>query len=121
MHQYDGDEMVDGIYSITFRGAADWGLGMIVLHGGTVTGADAAGATYDGTYKAEGESVSFRLTMTVPPGVVLVQGTRARPVSYDIPIAASVPAKALENSEPVTLEMPPGPVNVIFRRLRKFG
>lgn len=113
--------MVDGIYSITFRGAADWGLGMLVLREGTVTGADAAGATFDGVYKKDGERVSFNLVMTVPPGVVLVQGTPARPVSYEVQFAASVPIKALDSSEPVLLEMPPGPLNVIFKRLRKLG
>ena len=83
-----------------------------------MTGADAAGATFDGTYKEDGERVSFTLTMTVPPGVVLVQGTPARPVSYEVPIAASVPIRALNSLEPVRLEMPQGPVNVIFRRLQ---
>ena len=113
--------MIAGIYSITFRGAADRGIGMLVLQGGTVTGADAAGVLFDGTYKEDGERVSFSLTMTVPPGVVLVQGTAPRPVPDEVPIAASVPVKALDNFEPVLMEMPPGPVNVIFRRLRKLG
>lgn len=28
--------MLDGIYSITFRGRADWGMGMIILQRGSI-------------------------------------------------------------------------------------
>jgi len=41
---------MDGIYAIRFRGAADWGLGMLVLQGGKITGVDAGGVQYDGVY-----------------------------------------------------------------------
>ena len=42
---------MDGIYSVTFRGAVDWGIGMLVLRKGVVTGADAGGIYYDGHYR----------------------------------------------------------------------
>src|SRR6476661_2868288 len=43
-----GGEM-DGIYSVTFRGAVDWGVGMLLLLHGRIVGADVAGILFDGT------------------------------------------------------------------------
>lgn len=110
--------MIDGIYSITFRGAADWGIGLLILQQGTVIGADAGGVKYDGTFREEGETIEVNLTLTVPPGTTLVQGTRAQSVPYEVPLTASLPKSALDTGQAVTLSMPQGPVNVIFRRLR---
>ena len=44
---------MDGIYSITFRGATDWGVGMLLLRSGRIVGADVSGVLYDGTYRNE--------------------------------------------------------------------
>jgi hypothetical protein len=41
--------MVDGIYSLTYRGAVDWGIGMLVMQRGIIVGSDAGGVLYDGT------------------------------------------------------------------------
>jgi hypothetical protein len=49
--------MMDGIYSITFRGATDWGLGMLVLRSGQLTGADVGGVLYDGRYHEQAGSL----------------------------------------------------------------
>ncbi len=112
--------MVDGIYSITFRGAVDWGLGLLILQKGTITGADAGGISYDGNYTIENSSINFNAMLTVPPGASLVQGTPVKSISYEIPINALFSEDVLKNGELVTLEMPQGPVNVIFRLLRGF-
>jgi hypothetical protein len=113
--------MLDGIYSITFRGRADWGMGMIILQHGSITGADAMGALYDGSYIDSGANLEIRFTMTVPPGVALVQGTPAQPKAYSISTEATVPKTAFAEGHPVLLQLPPGPVNVIFRRLRQLS
>lgn len=113
--------MIDGIYSITFRGAADWGIGLLHLQGGLITGADAGGIKYDGSYTISGESVAFHLQMKVPPGATLVQGTPARSMEYTVPVHAVIPRRAFKTGEPVRVELPPGPVNVIFLLLRSFG
>ena len=113
-----GIKIMDGIYAITFRGAADWGTGMLVLKNGTVVGADVSGVLYDGTYSVLGENVVVKFIMTVPPGAALVQGVPARPESYKIPVDTVVPISSFENNNPVLLKLPPGPVNVIFKRLR---
>lgn len=112
---------LDGIYLITFRGAADWGIGMLVLQNGVVTGADAAGVLYDGDYEAQGSLVNIELRLTVPAGVSLVQGTPVQPKTYTVPAKISVDRNAFDSQETVLLELPPGPVNVIFQRLRSLN
>jgi hypothetical protein len=111
--------MADGIYTMTFRGAVGWGTGMLVLRKGTVTGADAGGALYDGVYEEKPNDIFLDLKMHVPAGVVLVQGTPPRPTPYEVPFKATVPKAAIENSSPVLVQLPPGPINVIVKRLRK--
>ena len=110
--------MVDGIYSIVFRGYVGSGLGMLILRRGMITGADTQGGLYDGSYIEQGTNLQLEFTMTVPPGVTLVQGTPARPEQYTISARTAFPITALDNGETVLMELPPGPVNVIFRRLR---
>jgi hypothetical protein len=110
--------MLDGIYSITFRGRADWGIGMLILQRGVITGADAAGVLYDGSYLERGAYLQVKLTLTVPPGATLVQGTLPQPTQYSISSETTLLTKALLEGEPTLVQLPPGPVNVIFRRLR---
>lgn len=111
--------MIDGIYSITFRGSDDWGMGMLIFQNGTIVGVDAGGVEFDGQYHLGPTGVEVTATMTVPAGATLVQGTKAQPFPYEIPFTLMVPRSAFDNGQPVLLELPPGPVNVIFRRLRK--
>lgn len=110
--------MLDGIYAITFRGAADWGMGLLVLYKGTITGADVGGALYDGKYIDQGDTIQVDMVMKVPPGVTLVQGTAPRSTAYEVPFNVVIDKKAFENNQPVLVNLPPGPVNVIFKRLR---
>lgn len=109
---------MDGIYIIRFRGAADWGLGMLLLQAGKITGADAGGVIYDGVYGDAGEYLQVNLAMAVPPGATLVQGTPPQPTAYTIPVCAKIPKSAIHSGQPVLLQLPPGPVNVIFQKLR---
>jgi hypothetical protein len=113
--------MSAGIYLMTYRGAAGWGQGLIVLRAGKVTGADAAGGLYDGTYDTQPKGMTFDLTLTVPPGVVLVQGTQPQPTTYAVPFKAFIPYEAIEKEQPVLVSLPPGPVNAIVKRLRALG
>lgn len=111
--------MLDGIYSITFRGRDDWGMGMLILQDGSILGADAGGVQYDGKYVETKSDVKVAFTMTVPPGATLVQGTKAQSSAYKITVEETLPVAAFDNSQPVLLSLPPGPVNVIFRCLRR--
>src|SRR5579871_5757699 len=110
--------MSDGIYLMTYRGAAGWGQGLLVLRDGKVTGADAQGGLYDGTFAQQPEGMTFDVQLTVPPGVVLVQGTQPQPTTYTVPFKAFLPYQSIEKELPVLVSLPPGPVNVIVKRLR---
>jgi hypothetical protein len=109
---------MNGIYSITFRGANDWGFGMLLLRSGRIIGADVSGVLYDGTYRDERGAMAVNVTMTVPPGATLVQGGSPRPQPYTVKFDAMLPDHALKDGTPVLIQMPPGPVNVIFKFLR---
>ena len=110
--------MADGIYAITFRGATDWGMGMLLLRKGVVTGVDSGGVLYDGIFKMSGDHLTFDLKLTVPPGATLVQGTLPQTSAYTVPFQASVPIRAIQQNVPVLVQLPPGPVNVIVKFLR---
>jgi hypothetical protein len=101
--------MIDGIYTMTYRGAISWGIGVLVLRRGTVTGADAAGGLYDGRYVEQADNVVLEMKMTVPAGMELVQGTPPQPKPYEVPFNATIPKRAIETSEPVLVPLPPGP------------
>ena len=110
--------MINGIYQINYRGAAGLGTGLLLFRNGVVAGADMLGGTYDGTYSVDGKTMTLKIKMVVPPGVSLVQGTLPQSTEYSIEFVVSAPVSALENSQPVLLDLPPGPVNAIFRPLR---
>ncbi len=109
---------MNGIYSMTYRGAVDWGIGMLVLQNGVVTGADIAGALYDGGYTESPTDLFLTMNMHVPAGVQLAQGGPPRANAYDVPFSATIPKRAIESSTPVLVELPPGPVNVIIKQIR---
>ena len=110
---------MDGIYSMTFRGAFDWGIGMLVLRKEVVTGVDAAGVNYDGRYLDLGDKIKFEIVMKIPPGVTLVQGTPARPDTYETCFKATISKADMVNNQTIKLNLPQGPVNVIFSKLRE--
>jgi hypothetical protein len=109
---------MEGIYSITFRGATGWGLGMLLLRGGRLTGADIGGIRYDGSYSVQSNELNIDAVLTVPPGATLVQGVPPRPQAYEVPFKARVPQASVEEGKAVLVNMPPGPVNVIVKFLR---
>jgi hypothetical protein len=94
------------------------GLGLLLLKNGVIAGADAAGATYDGTYtELDDGTAEGSVTMTVPPGVQLVTGATAatEPIVHEIPLR--LPAN-LGGGNALPLQTPTGPINIIFKRLR---
>ena len=109
---------IDGIYSITFRGAADWGMGLLLFQNHSITGADVGGVLYDGNFSETGENITADVNLKVPPGVTLVQGTVPSPKETEFSFSATIPKRAMSTQEPVLVMMPVGPVNVIFRCLR---
>ena len=113
--------MKEGFYSIVFVGqTGDSGFGIIVLDTGRVVGVDITGARYDGTYayNQQTDLIDVDLTLTVPPGVPLVQGIPARSEEWSFDFTANFPKETRES--PVEVNTPFGPVNTIFRYLRAF-
>lgn len=111
---------MDGIYAMYFTGAVGSGHGLIMLSAGTITGADAAGVLYDGSYSLNPDRtlLTGSLTMQVPSGTSLVTGASAgeAPLTFEVPL--SLPAN-LGNGRPLPLKMATGTVNVIFKKLRE--
>ncbi len=112
------EDTIDGIYSLSFRGAASFGVGVIALRDGVAAGADVAGVIYDGTYNETAQDITLDMELTVPPGVSLVQGTAPRSTLYHVPFHATIPKSAIKTNETILVQLPPGPVNVIIRRIR---
>lgn len=110
--------MFDGIYQITFRGAADWGMGILILKNGVVTGADVGGVLYDGNYMEKDRNLEVNLILTVPPGVTLVMGTQPQSKEYNFPFKLSLSEQDMKTKIPVLIQLPQGAVNVIFNCLR---
>lgn len=109
----------EGFYSISYAGWFGWGFGMVVLDTGQVVGADLSGGVYDGEYIYNPRSglLDCKIRMTVPAGVPLVTGKAPQTQPYSIEFSASLPTD-LGSQTPVSVQLPTGPVNVIFRKIR---
>jgi hypothetical protein len=109
---------MNGFYSLVFRGLHDWGMAILVLKDGLICGTDTNAVEIDGMYRLNGDALAVDVTITVPPGVALVQGLPAQPTTYQIPIKASFPLSRIGTSEPTLIHTPAGPLNTLLRKLR---
>jgi hypothetical protein len=110
-------KLLEGMYSIAFRGRDGEGLGILVLMGGRIFGSDGA-VSYDGQYEPSKKRPGFidaSLRLTVPPGVSLVVNRRAQPATYWFELKANIAAR-----DPTSLKVdtPYGPVQVTVEYLR---
>lgn len=112
--------MLDGFYRMTFTGTAGSGFGIVAFRGGAIAGADVAGATFDGSYKenSANRTFDFQITMHAPAGVTPVQTGIALAAPMTIPINGSVAEPAMVSNEPILLQTPLGPVNILFKKIR---
>jgi DNA-binding transcriptional regulator YiaG len=109
--------MLEGMYAIKFRGQSGEGIGVLVLDRGRIYGSD-TGVMYDGTYAPSTSSrdhIDAHIRLTVPPGVALVTGIPAQPMSYGFDIDCTINPRS---STPVTVQTPFDPVEVVFTFLR---
>jgi len=108
---------MEGFYALYFTGVAGFGNAVLVLKDGVVTGADATGGVYDGKYSRTGNKVDIEVILTVPAGATLVTGQ-----SLSSPLSQTITAKlpdSFTNGQPVAVQTPMGPVNVVFKKLRE--
>jgi hypothetical protein len=114
--------MMDGFFRIAFTGTAGSGFGVLVLHGGSIVGADATGVIYDGSYteNLEAGEIGVQVTMVVPAGVTLVQTGTPLAAETTVPITATLSQADIVSEKPVLLQTPLGPVNAIFKKIRDF-
>lgn len=110
---------MEGFYAIYYTGVGGFGHAVLVLRNGSIVGADAVGGSYDGIYSV---STSGQLQINVDlhtlPGTTLVTG-QTNPQAFSQKIRADLP-KNFDNGQPVPLQTPSGPINVIFKKLRSF-
>ncbi len=109
--------MISGFYSMAYTGAAGTGFGLIAISKGVIAGADVAGGLYDGTYIEKPSTIDARLTMKIPSGAIPVQTGVPLTEPMIVPFDVSLPSD-LGDEKPLLVQMPLGPINVIFKRVR---
>lgn len=109
---------MEGFYAMYYTGGSGSGHALFIMKDGKITGADVVGGVLDGTYSlGEGDSIAFKVTLTVPSGAMLVTGQTAGAAPLSQEISASLP-RTFANGQPQAVQTPMGPVNIIFRHLR---
>ena len=110
---------MQGFYAMYYTGISGVGHAVFVLNDGKITGADSTGGILDGNYQVDGERVKIEVTLSVPGGTTLVTGqTLADTLSQTI---CAELATSFADGQPVLIQTPMGPVNVIFKKLRGLG
>jgi hypothetical protein len=111
---------INGFYAAYLTGTAGQGFVMLVFRNGTIAGADAAGAKYDGTYSDTGSAFSIKLKVSLPPNTLLVQGISTGPEGDNSELEFQMPADFL--SQPfIRIIAKHGPVNAKLVKLREFN
>lgn len=108
---------MQGFYAVYYTGVAGFGHAILVINDGIVTGADATGGVYDGSYTTgDNDEFEIEVTLKVPAGATLVTG---QSLSEDF--SQTITAKlhsGFADGQPVPVQTPMGPVNAIFKKLR---
>jgi hypothetical protein len=111
---------IDGFYAAYLTGSSGQGLVMLIFRHGTIVGIDVAGAKYDGTYSDAGGSFAIRLSIWLPPNILLVQGASTGPEGDSSELDFQLPGDFL--SQPyVRVNAKHGPVNVKLTKLRELN
>ncbi len=108
---------MEGFYAVYYTGIGGFGHAVLVIKDGVITGADATGGVYEGSYTAaSNDGIDVETTLMVPAGATLVTG---QTISEDFSqtITASLGA-GFADGQPVPLQTPMGPINAIFKKLR---
>ncbi|SOC27660.1 hypothetical protein [Stappia indica] len=107
---------MEGFYALYYTGVAGFGHAVLVMRQGIISGADATGGVYDGTYSTVDDTTEAAVKLTVPAGATLVTGqTLSEPLTQNISATLN---SSFADGHPVAIRTPMGPVNVIFKKLR---
>ena len=114
--------MAGAFLRIAFTGANGSGLGVLVLHDGSIVGADTGGGIYEGSYteNTDARRLDFAIKLSFPAGAIPVQTGIALPEPMTVPIHASVLEDDMGTERPTLVQTPLGPVNALFKKLRDF-
>jgi hypothetical protein len=111
---------IDGFYAAYLTGSAGQGFAMLVFRNGTIAGADALGAKYDGVYNEAAGGFAVKLKVSLPPNMFLVQGVSTGPEADDSELDFQLPVDFL--SQPfIRVSAKHGPVNVKVVKLRELN
>ena len=97
--------MLGGIFRIAYTGTSGSGLGILVLHKGSVVGADTGGGTYDGSYteNAATGALDLVITLSLPAGVAPVQTGIVLATPMSVSIRASLSQNDIGGERPTLL------------------
>jgi hypothetical protein len=108
---------MDGFYAAYLTGSASQGFAMLVFRKGEIVGVDIVGAKFDGRYSETQNGIAIRLTVSLPPNALLIQGATTGPEGETSELELQLPADFL--SQPfIRIDAKHGPVNVKLTKLR---
>jgi len=86
--------MVEGFWTVQFKGVQGWGTGVVVYTGGRIYGGDSA-VMFTGTYSQQGDAITVRLHVKqIAPGLMTVMGRS----EYDLDLAGKLDGDKLHLS-----------------------
>jgi hypothetical protein len=109
---------IDGFYAAYLTAGASQGFGMLVFRKGEIVGVDVGGAKFDGTYRETQNGLAIKLTVSLPPNTLLIQGVTTGPEGEISELEFQLPADFL--SQPfIRIDAKHGPVNAKLTKLRE--
>lgn len=112
----------NGAYQYCYSGYTGVGVGVFSIKNDAIWGGDWGGITYEGkiTWQGEGNPLVVPLSMTIPPGSSMVQGTAPQEILQRREFQIQIPEKFAEG-DPFQIIVPPGPVWIAARRIPETG
>jgi hypothetical protein len=109
---------IDGFYAAYLTGSDSQGLVMLIFRSGTIVGVDAAGVKYDGRYNDTTNGFAVKLTLSIPPNTLLVQGVTSGPQGEKSELAFHLPLDFMARPY-IRIDANHGPVNAKLTKLRE--
>ncbi|WP_342238095.1 hypothetical protein [Inquilinus sp. OTU3971] len=107
---------MSALYVMRYSGQASAGAGCIYVGKGIVSGVDAFGGYYDGTYTPQAGRIQGVVQLTAPHGATLVTGQHLPP-GANLQLKIDWP-QDFGNGTPQSVSVSGRPVQVSFQKLR---